>query len=148
MQSLLQDLRYGWRLMWRSPGIHARGRRHARARHRRELRHLQHPQRAVAEAAAVPRSVARRVRLGWDVEEGEMRFNLRQADFVDLQRQAQSFESMAAYRYLSANLTGGDIPSACRRIASPPTRFDMLGVPAALGRIFDGRGRRRTPRSP
>ena len=76
-----------------------------------------------------------------------MRFNLRQADFVDLQRQARSLESVAAYTYLSANLTGGDIPERVQAYRVTPNTFALLGVPAAMGRIFRrGRGRAKTSR--
>jgi hypothetical protein len=32
--------------------------------------------------------------LGWDVDKNEMRFNLRQADFLDLKREAKAFEDV------------------------------------------------------
>ena len=75
--------------------------------------------------------------LGWDLDDDEMRFNLRQADFLDLQRQATSFESMAGYTYLSANLTGGDMPERVQAYRVTPNTFALLGVPAAIGRVFD-----------
>ena len=136
-QSLLQDVRYGWRLLWRSPGF------------------------SVAAVATLALGIGansaifsivnvlslkplsyhdpERVAfvLGWDVERAEMRFNLRQADFVDLQRRATSLESIAGYSYLSANLTGGDIPERVQAYRVTPNTFALLGVPAALGRAFD-----------
>jgi hypothetical protein len=47
---------------------------------------------------------------GWDLDESEERFNLTLADYIDLQRQTTTFEAIAAYTYVSANLTGGDMP--------------------------------------
>ena len=137
MQSLLQDLRYGWRLMWRSPGF--------------TLAAVATLALGIGANSAIfsiinvlslkplayhdPSRVA--FVFGWDLEEGERRFNLRNADFVDLRRQARSLESLAAYTYLSANLTGGDIPERVQAYRVTSNTFAMLGVPAALGRIFD-----------
>jgi putative ABC transport system permease protein len=74
--------------------------------------------------------------VGWDVERDAMRFNMRHADYLDLQRQAQSFEALAAYTYLSANLTGGDLPDRVQAYRVTPNTFALLGVDAALGRAF------------
>jgi hypothetical protein len=105
VQSLLQDVRYGCRLMRRSPGFTLTavvtlalgiGANSAIFSVLNVLALKPLPYRDPARVAFV---------LGWDIDEGEMRFNLRQADFFDLQRQSQSLESVAAYTYLSANLT-------------------------------------------
>ena len=89
VQSLLQDVRYGCRLMWRSPGFTLAavatlalgiGANSAIFSVLNVLSLKPLPYHDPARVAFV---------LGWDLDEGEMRFNLRQADFVDLQRQAQ-----------------------------------------------------------
>ena len=96
MQSLLQDVRYGCRLMWRSPGFALAavatlalgiGANTAIFSVLNVLSLKPLPYHEPARVAFV---------LGWDVDEGEMRFNLRQADFFDLRRQAKSLESVAA----------------------------------------------------
>ena len=148
MQSLLQDLRYGWRLMWRSPGFTLAavvtlalgiGANSAIFSILNVLSLKPLPYHDPSRVAFV---------LGWDVEEGEMRFNLRQADFLDLQRQVQSLESMAAYSYVSANLTGGDIPERVQAYRVTANTFAVLGVPAAVGRVFEaGRAARRRRRA-
>ena len=138
MQSLLQDLRYGWRVMWKSPGF--------------TMAAVVTLALGIGANSAIfsivnvltlkplpyhdPSRVA--FLLGWDIDESEMRFNLRLADYFDLGREARSFESLAAYTYLSANLTGGDLPERVQAYRVTPNTFSMLGVPAALGRVFDG----------
>ena len=137
MQSLLQDVRYGCRLMWRSPGF--------------TLAAVATLALGIGANSAIfsvlnvfslkplpyhdPARVA--FLLGWDLDEGEMRFSLRQADFVDLQHQARSLESVAAYTYLSANLPGGDVPERVQAYRVTPNTFSLLGVHAAMGRVFD-----------
>ncbi|HVQ16913.1 MAG TPA: ABC transporter permease, partial [Vicinamibacterales bacterium] len=136
VQSVLQDVRYGCRLMWRSPGF--------------TLAAVATLALGIGANSAIfgmlnvlslkplPYHEPERVAfvLGWDIDEGEMRFNLRQADFVDLQRQARSLESVAAYWYLSANLTDGDMPERVQAYRITPNTFSLLGVSAALGRAF------------
>jgi len=137
MQSLLQDLRYGLRLMWRNPGFTIAavatlalgiGANSAIFSIVNVLTLKPLPYHDPSRVAFV---------LGWDLDENDMRFNLRQADFLDLQRDATSFEQVSAYTYLSANLTGGDIPDRVQAYRVTPNTFAVLGVPAAIGRVFD-----------
>jgi putative ABC transport system permease protein len=137
MQSLLLDLRYGSRLMWRNPGF------------------------TIAAVATLALGIGANVAifsivnvlalkplpyhdpervafvLGWDVEKNDMRFNLRRADFLDLRRQVTSLEALSAYTYLSANLLGGDMPDRVQAYRVTPNTFSLLGVSAAIGRTFD-----------
>ena len=55
---LLQDVRYGLRRLWQAPGVHARGRAGARARHRRHDRDLRRDRRRAAARAPVSRARA------------------------------------------------------------------------------------------
>jgi putative ABC transport system permease protein len=137
MQSLLQDLRYGSRLMWRNPAFTVAavatlalgiGANSAIFSIVNVLSLMPLPYHDPARVAFV---------LGWDVQDDEIRFNLRQADFLDLQRQVKSFEALSAYTYVSANLTGSDIPDRVQAYRVTPNTFSLLGVPAALGRTFD-----------
>ncbi len=136
MQSLLQDFRYGIRLMWRSPGFTAAavitlalgiGANAAIFSIVNVLTLKPLPYQDPSRVAFV---------LGWDVEEAEIRFNLRAADLIDLQQQATSFEALSAYTYISANLTGGDIPDRVQAYRVTPNTFSLLGVAAAMGRTF------------
>ena len=74
--------------------------------------------------------------LGTDTESGAIRFSLRVADYLDIAAQAQSFERVAAYTYLSANITGGDIPDRVQAYRVTANTFALLGVDAALGRTL------------
>ena len=65
-----------------------------------------------------------------------MQFNLTLADYVDLQERSRTLESVAAYTYVSANLTGGDLPERVQAYRVTANTFSLLGVPAALGRSF------------
>jgi putative ABC transport system permease protein len=137
MQSLLQDLRYGFRLMWRNPGFTLAavvtlalgiGANTAIFSVVNVLSWKALPYHEPSRVAFV---------LGWDLDENEMRFSLRRADVLDLRRQVTSLESVSAYTYVSANLTGGDIPDRVQAYRLTPNTFAMLGVPAARGRTFD-----------
>ena len=135
MQSLLQDLRYGWRLMRRSPGFTGAavvtlalgiGANSA-------IFSLLNVLALKPLAYHDPRRVA--FVLGQDAEQG-MRFNVTAADYVDIQQRSQTLESVAAYTYVSANLTGGDIPERVQAYRVTANTFDLLGVPAAFGRVL------------
>jgi putative ABC transport system permease protein len=136
MRSIVQDVRYGLRLMRRTPGFTAAavatlalgiGANSAifSVVNTMSLKPL--PYHDPSRVAFV---------LGWDVESQSRRFSLSIADFLDLQRQARSFEHVAAYSYLSANLTGGDIPERVQAYRVTPNTFAMLGVAPALGRAL------------
>lgn len=137
MQSLRQDVRYGVRLMWRNPGFSLAaiatlalgiGANSAIFSIVNVLSLKPMPYHDPSRVAFV---------LGWDTADNEMRFNLRHADFLDLQRQAKSFDGLAGYTYLSANLTGGDIPDRVQAYRVTPNTFAVLGVAPLMGRVFD-----------
>src|SRR5215471_7743717 len=58
------------------------------------------------------------------------------ANFLDWQRQAQSFTGMAAMAERSFNLTGVGEPERLEGRRVSANLFDLLGVPALLGRTF------------
>ena len=74
--------------------------------------------------------------LGWDAERNENRFNLSMADVLDVARNGGAFEGVAAYSYLSANLTGGPTPERVQAYRVTGNTFDLLGVPPLLGRAL------------
>jgi putative ABC transport system permease protein len=135
-QSLTQDVRYGLRLLWRNPvftiaavvtlalGIGANAAIFSIVN--------------VLSLKPLPYQDPGRVAfvLGWDLEENDMRFNVRHADFLDMQRESRSLD-VAAYSYVSANLTGGDVPDRVQAYRVTPNTFSLLGVPAAIGRVFE-----------
>lgn len=57
------------------------------------------------------------------------------ATYLDWAAEAHSFASMAAYRGIDFNLTGGGLPERVRGASVTSTFFSVLGVSAALGRL-------------
>jgi putative ABC transport system permease protein len=137
MSTTWQDLRYGFRMLRRSPGF--------------AIAAIATLALGIGVNAAVfslvsvlslkplPYDDPSRVAfvLGWDVESQDLRFSLRLADFRDLEREATSFSAMGAYRYVSATLAGGDRPERVQAYHVTPALFDLLGVQPAIGRVFD-----------
>jgi predicted permease len=136
MRSVLQDARYGCRMMLRNPGF--------------TLAAVITLALGIGANTAIfsllnvltikplPYHDADRVvfLLGTDAESGAIRFSLQVADYFDIRREAQSFERLAAYSYLSANITGGDIPERVQAYMVTPETFELLGTAPALGRVF------------
>jgi putative ABC transport system permease protein len=61
------------------------------------------------------------------------------ANYVDWKKQNQVFTDMAALQGMAVNLTGDGAPELVRGNRVTPEFFDVLGVPAALGRTLDAR---------
>jgi putative ABC transport system permease protein len=57
-------------------------------------------------------------------------------NFADLRDQSQSFAHVAAYNSTTAFITGGDEPERVRGILASADLFPLLGVQPALGRAF------------
>lgn len=75
--------------------------------------------------------------LGWDERDREITFNTHERDLVDWGGQLESLESIGAYRYVRANLTGAGDPVMLRGYAVTPNLFDdILRVRPAHGRGF------------
>ena len=136
VRAVLRDVRQGWRLTWRSPAFTAAavltlalgiGANSAIFSLLNILSLKPLPYRDPSRVAFV---------LGRDIERGEDRFNLSLADYLDVERRSKTLEPLAAYTYLSANLTGGDVPERAQAYRVTGNTFAMLGVPAALGRVL------------
>jgi predicted permease len=136
MTSLLQDVRYGLRMMRRNPGFTVAavitlmlgiGANSAIFTFLNVLALKPLSYRDPSRVAFL---------LGIDADTGDIRFSLHVADYFDIQREAQSFEKVAGYSYLSANLTGGDIPERIQAYRVTGDTFDLLGVSPALGRVI------------
>jgi predicted permease len=139
MRSLLQDIRYGVRLMRHAPGF--------------TLAAVVTLALGIGANTAIfslvnvltlkplayrdPHRVA--FVLGWNTEQQSMRFNLTLADFADLKRQARSFDDVSAYAYWSANFTGGDVPERVQAYHVTANTFSLLDVPAHVGRTLTAR---------
>jgi putative ABC transport system permease protein len=138
MRSLLQDFRYGLRLMRRAPGFAfaaivtlALGIGANTA-----IFSLVNVLTLKPLAYRDPHRVA--FVLGWNTEHQSIAFNLSIADFADLTRQARSLDSVAAYAYWSANFTGGDVPERVQAYRVTANTFSLLDVPPLIGRTLTG----------
>ncbi len=58
------------------------------------------------------------------------------ADFADWRKQATSFEYIAAQEWQAANLTGAGEPLRVHAFRVSPSLFQVVGVEAAIGRTF------------
>jgi putative ABC transport system permease protein len=80
--------------------------------------------------------------LGTNAARQQRGMNLPLADAMDIGRQMQSFERVAAYQYWSANLTSGPLPERVQAYKVTANTFALLGVEAPIGRTInedDGR---------
>ena len=84
--------------------------------------------------------------LGTNTARQQRGINLPLADAMDLGRQMQSIERVAAYQYWSANLTGGALPERIQGYKVTANTFALLGVDAAIGRtLTEGDGMPEAP---
>ena len=86
-----------------------------------------------------PFSDLERLVLVREVRAGSSQEQLRLApgDFLDLDREVESFESVAAFRYAELNLGGGDgVPESVRGYYVTPGLFPLLPIDASVGRVF------------
>src|SRR5499427_3882494 len=136
MTTLLQDVRYGLRVLWKSPGFAvvavlslALGVGANTAIfsivNSVLLRSLpfSHPERLV-KIVASNRGVGARD-IGLSVPELD-----------DLRTRAGVFEQVAVTQGGPTNLTGGERPEHCEILEVSPNYFSMLGISAHLGRVF------------
>ena len=78
----------------------------------------------------------------WEVQTKANQSLFSPAEFLDYQTQNQSFTEMAAYRFMPFTLTGEGEPEQIDGLIVSANFFSLLGVPAERGRIFqtdDGR---------
>jgi putative ABC transport system permease protein len=69
-------------------------------------------------------------------QKGRLRYATSYPDFKEWKNQSQLFEGVAISRPSDTNLTGGDIPEIVRCVAVSPNLFQVLGMSAMLGRTF------------
>lgn len=147
MQTLLQDLRYGARMLLKKPGFTfvailtlALGIGANTAIFSVVNAVLLRP---------LPYAEPERIIQLWETAKSR---NIKQGSvsphcFNDWKTQNESFEQLAAYRYGNFTLTGGDQPESITGIATSYNLFSILGVKPFMGRDFlaeeDAPGRNR-----
>src|SRR3982751_7034785 len=58
-------------------------------------------------------------------------------EYLDWEKQTQSYERIAAFNFADFNLTGGDMPERIQGAVVTPSLFSVLGVAPIKGRIFN-----------
>src|SRR5437868_5455827 len=136
MTTLWQDIRYGWRMLWKSPGFTlvalltiALGIGANTALFSVVNAVLLRPLPVVQPAALV--NV-----WGTNPQANSTRENASYLNFTDWRAQQAVFTSAAAYFNTFATLTGHDAPEALDGLAVSPELFQTLGVEPAIGRGF------------
>jgi predicted permease len=132
VESLLQDVRFAFRMLRKSPGFTAVA--------------------VVTLAVAIganavvfgvlnalilrPLNVPRAQSL-WGLERGNDRaINQSYPDYLDLRERNRSFEDLAAYNVTSVGIDTGDNPSGAWILETTGNYFDALGIQPYLGRFF------------
>jgi putative ABC transport system permease protein len=58
-------------------------------------------------------------------------------EYLDWEKQARSYERIAAFNFADFNLTGGDMPERIAGAVVTPSLFPLLGVAPIKGRVFN-----------
>jgi putative ABC transport system permease protein len=73
---------------------------------------------------------------GYTNQSSSVGLSLNILNYIEISRRATTLEHVTTYSYWSANITGGSTPERVQAYRVTANTFDMLGVPAALGRGF------------
>ena len=134
MQTLLQDLRYGARMLLKKPGF--------------TLIAVITLALGIGANAAIfsvvnaallrplPFKDPGRLVWIWGTVPKFGQANHSPVEFLAYQAQQTAFTEMAAYRNMPFTLTGGGEPEYVQGVIVSPNYFSLLGVPAARGRVF------------
>jgi predicted permease len=136
MDSFLQDCRFAWRGLWRSPGFAAVA-----------IATLALGIGANSAIFTVVNAVVMRplpyanadrlVRVTSDFTGlGTTDLGLSQPEFIDYRDRSNLFEEIAGVWAINANLTEVDVPERVEVLLASPSYFDVLGVRPQLGRLF------------
>lgn len=136
MSQLLQDVRYGFRTLAKSPGFTlvavvalAFGIGANTAMFSYVNAWVLHP-------LPYPHSDRLVLLIGQNTKTGSLGRMIDAADFYDLQRSSRDFEEICAWRVSSFNLTGDGAPERIDGYRVSWNFFETLGAKAALGRTF------------
>ncbi|MGH9755134.1 MAG: ABC transporter permease [Blastocatellia bacterium] len=136
MKSLLQDLRYGWRMLLKKPGYTI-------------VATLALALGIGANSAIfsvinaillkpLPFDDLDRIVALWEKvpSQGVERNEVSVANYLDWRAQSNSFERLAIYTWWSANLGGVEPPERVQGFRVSPNLLDTVGIKVALGRNF------------
>lgn len=129
METLLYDLRHGFRMLWRTPGVTIAA-VIALALGIGATTAIFSLVNAVVLQPLPYKDADRLIALGYAQNEATP------ANFIDWQKQNTVFEDMAALSFWSANLSGDKEPERVQAFMVTPTFFGVLGVPPLKGRTF------------
>jgi hypothetical protein len=136
MESLLQDLRFGARMLWQQPGftLVAVLTRALGIGANTAIFSVVH---AVL-LRPLPFVEPDRIALLWTTNATRKvaQEDVSPDDFLDWQRGTQSFSEMAAWAPFGFNITGENEPEKISSVLVTPNLFPLLGVNAAVGRRF------------
>ena len=140
MDTLWNDLRYGFRMMFKSPGF--------------TLVAVLTLALGIGANSAIfsvvnavllrplPYTDSDRLVWFWENQPDFHHANISPADFLDYQAQTQAFEQIAAYRQMDFTLTGNRQPEQIRGLIVSANYFSVLGIEVQSGRALqpeDGR---------
>src|SRR5262249_27086580 len=144
IEALLQDFRYAWRLVRKSPGFY--------------LTAVATLAVSIGASAVVfaalnafilrPLNVPRAESLYSIHRNGDDAANQSYPDYLDLRDRARGFEDLAAYSFDIAGFDAGDGPTRAWVVAASGNYFDVLGLQPYRGRFFhrsDERGPNSAP---
>ena len=136
MQTLVQDLMYGLRMMRRAPGFTA-----AAVMTLGLGIGINAATFSIVDILSIkplnyrdPSRVA--FILGTNTARHQRGMNMTLADAMEIGRQMTTLDRVAAYQYWSANLTGGALPERIQAYRVTANTFALLGVEAAVGRTL------------
>src|SRR5947209_6749879 len=68
--------------------------------------------------------------------QGLMQIPVSAPEYLDYEKETQSFSGIAAFDYIDLNLTGNDMPERISGAVVSPSLFSVLGVEPIRGRVF------------
>lgn len=136
MGALVQDIRFGWRMLLKSPGFTAMavvalalGIGANTAVFSAAIAFLRKPVSfPQADRIVLPLNLPAEQTIGW--------YGVSPGDYLDWKRESHSFEQFAAWRYYDANLTGVGDPERLSGVLVTSDFFDAIGVLPVMGRPF------------
>lgn len=137
MPGFLQDLRYGARVLLKSPGATAVALLAMAFGIGVNLSSFASLNAMVLHPLPFPH--LERIMTVWETlaKSHDERYPVAPANFLDLAKRSRSFEQIAAYRNWAANLTGTGDPTRVTAALVSPSFFTVLGMRPVLGRTFN-----------